>query len=60
MAGFKGRIARMLLNFLDEHGNYRESLEEAAARAAAAEANSLLARDLLNHFVEGGSMRNSI
>jgi len=45
MAGFKGRIARMLLNFLDEHGNYRESLEEAAARAAAAEANSLLARD---------------
>ena len=35
----------MLLNFLDEHGNYRESLEESAARAAAAEANSLLARD---------------
>ncbi|KAL7493336.1 hypothetical protein ACHAWT_002801 [Skeletonema menzelii] len=44
MVGFKGRVARMLLNFLDEHGNYRESLEEAAARAAAAEANSLLAR----------------
>ena len=40
----KARLARSFLNFLDEHGNYRSSLEEAAARAAAAEANSLWAR----------------
>ena len=41
----KARLARSFLDFLDEHGNYRSSLEEAAARAAAAEANSLWARD---------------
>jgi len=38
----KARLARAFLNFLDEHGDYRTQLEEAAARAAAAEANSLL------------------
>jgi hypothetical protein len=43
--GLKGRLARMFLNFLDEHGNYRIQLEEAAARAAAASASSLLAKD---------------
>ena len=43
--GLKGRLARMFLNFLDEHGDYRTSLEEAAARAAAASASSLLAKD---------------
>lgn len=43
--GVKGRLARMFLNFLDEHGDYRTSLEEAAARAAAASASSLLAKD---------------
>mmetsp|Transcript_1438 Transcript_1438/g.2910 ORF Transcript_1438/g.2910 Transcript_1438/m.2910 type:complete len:1474 (-) Transcript_1438:210-4631(-) len=58
MAGFKGRVARMLLNFLDEHGNYRESLEEAAARAAAAEANSLLARQEKRGRKKGRRSRN--
>ena len=43
--GLKGRLARMFLNFLDEHGDYRTQLEEAAARAAAASASSLLAKD---------------
>mmetsp|Transcript_30973 Transcript_30973/g.62347 ORF Transcript_30973/g.62347 Transcript_30973/m.62347 type:complete len:1533 (+) Transcript_30973:326-4924(+) len=41
----KARIARMFLNFLDEHGNYRSQLEEAAARAAAASASDLLAKE---------------
>ncbi|KAL7551323.1 hypothetical protein ACHAWF_014507 [Thalassiosira exigua] len=41
----KAKLARAFLGFLDEHGNYRSQLEEAAARAAAAEANSLFARD---------------
>ncbi|KAL7429277.1 hypothetical protein ACHAXH_001878 [Discostella pseudostelligera] len=45
LSGLKARLARTFLNFLDEHGNYRSALEEAAARAAAAEANSLWARD---------------
>ena len=44
-SGLKARLARTFLNFLDEHGDYRSALEEAAARAAAAEANSLWARD---------------
>lgn len=35
----------MFLDFLDEHGDYRTQLEEAAARAAAASASSLLAKD---------------
>lgn len=43
--GLKGRLARMFLNFLDEHGDYRTQLEEAAARAAAATAGSMLAKD---------------
>jgi hypothetical protein len=43
--GLKGRLARMFLDFLDEHGDYRTQLEEAAARAAAASASSLLAKD---------------
>eukprot|EP00571_Detonula_confervacea_P000517 CAMPEP_0172317186 /NCGR_PEP_ID=MMETSP1058-20130122/30816_1 /TAXON_ID=83371 /ORGANISM="Detonula confervacea, Strain CCMP 353" /LENGTH=255 /DNA_ID=CAMNT_0013031687 /DNA_START=285 /DNA_END=1049 /DNA_ORIENTATION=+ len=43
-ASVKARLARAFLNFLDEHGDYRTELEEAAARAAAAEANSLWAR----------------
>ncbi|EJK67480.1 hypothetical protein THAOC_11478, partial [Thalassiosira oceanica] len=34
--GAKARLARMFLNFLDEHGDYRTQLEETAARAAAA------------------------
>ncbi|KAL3821978.1 hypothetical protein ACHAXA_002964 [Cyclostephanos tholiformis] len=46
-SNLKGRLARAFLNFLDEHGDYRSSLEEAAARAAAAEANSLWLRDRL-------------
>jgi len=46
--GAKARLARMFLNFLDEHGDYRTQLEETAARAAAAEANSLLAQDRRN------------
>ncbi|KAL7471173.1 hypothetical protein ACHAXS_011474 [Conticribra weissflogii] len=41
----KARIARMFLNFLDEHGDYRSQLEEAAARAAAASASDLLAKE---------------
>ncbi|KAL3797618.1 hypothetical protein ACHAW5_008484 [Stephanodiscus triporus] len=45
--GLKARMARAFLNFLDEHGDYRSGLEEAAARAAAAEANSLWAKDRL-------------
>ncbi|KAL7540287.1 hypothetical protein ACHAXR_010006 [Thalassiosira sp. AJA248-18] len=44
-AGLKAKLARAFLNFLDEHGDYRTELEEAAARAAAAEANSLWAKD---------------
>ena len=43
--GVKARLARAFLNFLDEHGDYRTDLETAAARAAAAEANSLFAKD---------------
>ena len=46
--GVKARLARMFLNFLDEHGDYRTQLEETAARAAAAEANNLLAQDRRN------------
>ena len=45
--GLKARMARAFLNFLDEHGDYRSGLEEAAARAAVAEANSLWAKDRL-------------
>eukprot|EP00579_Thalassiosira_antarctica_P011857 CAMPEP_0201920094 /NCGR_PEP_ID=MMETSP0903-20130614/8791_1 /ASSEMBLY_ACC=CAM_ASM_000552 /TAXON_ID=420261 /ORGANISM="Thalassiosira antarctica, Strain CCMP982" /LENGTH=685 /DNA_ID=CAMNT_0048456755 /DNA_START=216 /DNA_END=2269 /DNA_ORIENTATION=+ len=41
----KGRLARAFLSFLDEHGDYRTQLEEAAARAAAAEANALYSKD---------------
>ena len=46
-SNLKGRLARAFLNFLDEHGDYRSGLEEAAARAAAAEANSIWAKDRL-------------
>jgi hypothetical protein len=46
-SGLKGRVARAFLKFLEEHGEFRSGLEEAAARAAAAEANSLWARDRL-------------
>ena len=45
MGGLKARLARAFLNFLDEHGDYRTELEATAARAAAAEANSLFAKD---------------
>ncbi|KAL9178838.1 hypothetical protein ACHAXT_003969 [Thalassiosira profunda] len=45
MPGVKAKLARAFLNFLDEHGDYRTTLEEAAARAAAAEAGALWAKD---------------